>query len=263
MILVKSRYLSFIDIAMEVSIRLPNYSGKFSNKIFTQRQLMTLYILKQKSKLSYDEFIDDFKTRDCAIADLQLKRVPSSSALKMFIKRIDNRVFEEMIVDCIGLTKKRKNIKLSCCAETRKHLFLSVKIRKKNRHDSIDFKPLIKKAKKGLKDGKKIKINTVDKAFDDEELHEFAENEGIFNIAPLREKTKQYYRIRGKHRKKLFKNFPKRKYHRRSIIESMFFRVKRLCGNVVRSKKWMMQKKEMLGKILAYNIHRLVQLIRV
>jgi len=255
---------------------------------------MTLYILKQKSKLSYDEFIDDFKTRDCAIADLQLKRVPSSSALKMFIKRIDNRVFEEMIVDCIGLTKKRnletaidgtgfqledgsysymkrigtatkkrKNIKLSCCAETRKHLFLSVKIRKKNRHDSIDFKPLIKKAKKGLKDGKKIKINTVDKAFDDEELHEFAENEGIFNIAPLREKTKQYYRIRGKHRKKLFKNFPKRKYHRRSIIESMFFRVKRLCGNVVRSKKWMMQKKEMLGKILAYNIHRLVQLIRV
>ena len=61
----------------------------------------------------------------------------------------------------------------------------------------------------------------------------------------------------------LFKKFPKKKYHRRSIIESMFFRVKRLCGNVVRAKKWVMQKKEMLGKILAYNIHRLVQLLRV
>ena len=31
---------------------------------------MTLYLLKQKSKLSYEEFIDDFKTRDSAIADL-------------------------------------------------------------------------------------------------------------------------------------------------------------------------------------------------
>src|SRR3989338_4814363 len=255
MILVKSRYLSFIDIAMEVSIRLPNYSGKFSNKIFTQRQLMTLYILKQKSKLSYDEFIDDFKTRDCAIADLQLKRVPSSSALKMFIKRIDNRVFEEMIVDCIGLTKKR-NLETAIDGTGFQLEDGSYSYMKR-------IGTATKKAKKGLKDGKKIKINTVDKAFDDEELHEFAENEGIFNIAPLREKTKQYYRIRGKHRKKLFKNFPKRKYHRRSIIESMFFRVKRLCGNVVRSKKWMMQKKEMLGKILAYNIHRLVQLIRV
>jgi len=164
----------------------------------------------------------------------------------------------------LGLaTKKRKNLKLSGCVETRKHLFLSVKIRKRNRHDSVDFKPLIRKAKKGLKNGRKIKVNTVDKAYDNEGLHEFADEEGIFNIAPLRNKTKQYHRIHGKHRKKLFKNFPKKKYHRRSIIESMFFRIKRLCGNVVRAKKWMMQKKEMLGKVLAYNIHRLVQLIRV
>ena len=44
---------------------------------------MTSYILKQKSKLSYEEFIDDFKTRDLAIAGLQLKKVPSPSTLKM------------------------------------------------------------------------------------------------------------------------------------------------------------------------------------
>lgn len=291
----KPRYLSFIDIAHEVSKRLPDYSSKFSNKIFTQRQLMTLYLLKQKSKLSYEEFADDFRTRDSAIADLQLKRIPSPSTLKMFVKRVDCRVFEEMIIDCIQLTKrrnletavdgtgfqledgsysylkrlglatkKRKNMKLSGCAETSKHLFLSVKVRKKNRHDNLDFKPLMKKAKKGLKrTNKKIKVNTGDKAYDCEDNHEFAEQEGFEHIAPIRDFKKRGYKIHGRHRRKLAKRFPKKKYHRRSIIENMFFCVKRLCGNVIRAKKWMMQKKEMLGKILAYNIHRLVQLIRV
>ena len=163
MILVKPRYLSFIDIACEVTKILPNYSSKYSKREFTQRQLMILYLLKQKSKLSYEEFIDDFKTRDSAIADLQLKRIPSPSTLKMFVRRVNHKIFEEMIVNCIQLTrkrnletaidgtgfqledgsysylnrlglatKKRKNIKFSGCAETSKHIFLSAKIRKRN-----------------------------------------------------------------------------------------------------------------------------------
>ena len=118
----------------------------------------------------------------------------------------------------LGLaTKKRKNMKFSGCAETSKHLFLSAKIRKKNRHDNIDFKFLMKKAKRGLRrTNKKIVVNTGGKAYDCEEDHEFAEQEGFGHIAPLRTKTKQYHRIQGKHRKKLFKKFPKR-----SIIEGV------------------------------------------
>ncbi|MFW6173661.1 MAG: transposase [Elusimicrobiota bacterium] len=292
MISEKPRYLSFIDIADKVSRRLPNYSSKFSKRTFTQRQLMTLYILKQKSKLSYEEFVDDFSTRDSAISDLQLKKVPAASTLKMFVRRVDTKIFEEMIADCIQLTrkinletavdatgfqledgsysylkrlglatKKRKNMKLGGCVETNKHLFLSVKIRKKNRHDNIDYKPLMKKAKKNTK--KMIVVSVGDKAYDSEDNHEFAEKNGFEHIAPLRSKTKQYHRIKGRHRKKLFRKFPKKRYHRRSIIENMFFCVKRLCGKAVRAKKWMMQKKEMLAKVLAYNIHRLVQLTRI
>jgi hypothetical protein len=94
----------------------------------------------------------------------------------------------------------------------------------------------------------------------DEKLHEFAEEQGFVHIAPLRTKTKQYYRIQGRHRKKLFKKFPKKKYHRRSIIENMWFCIKRLCGKVIFAKKWVMQKKGMLAKVLTYNIHRLVKL---
>jgi len=284
-----SNYLNFIDIAVEVSRILPNHSSKFSKREFTQKQLMTLYILKQKSKMSYDEFVDDFATRNCAIEDLGLTKVPCASTIKMFISRINARILEEIIIETIKLTnnknletaidstgfqledgsysymkrigtatKKRKNLKLSGCVDTKKHLFLAVKIRKSSAHDSKDFKPLILKTKKT---GKIIKFNSSDKAYDSEELHEFSEENGFENIVPLRKKTKQFYRIHGKHRKRLARSFPEKKYHRRSIIENMWFCVKRLCGKVVFAKKWINQKKELIGKVIAYNIHRLVQLL--
>lgn len=283
-----SYYLEFIDISVEVSKRLPDYSSKFSKKTFTQPQLMTLYFLKQKSKLSYEDFIEDFSTRTLAIEDLCLKKLPSPSTLKMFVNRIDTNLFEQMIADCIQLTnkrklnlaidatgfqledgsysylkrlgiatKKRKNLKLSGCADTDKHLFTAVKIRKNTRHDSIDYKPLIIKTKKNTK--KEIKTGVGDKAYDSEELHEFAEEQGFEHIAPLKNKV-PVWRTKGRHRKKLRKKFPNKKYHRRSIIENMWFCVKRLCGKVIFSKKWIMQKKEMLAKVLTYNIHRLVKL---
>jgi hypothetical protein len=287
----KPKYLDFINIAVELSSLLPPYSNKFSRKDFTQQQLMTLYILKQKSKLSYDDFVDDFKTRDSAMLELALSRVPSASTLKMFARRIKSEILELMIGNSINFTRKRnlntavdatgfeledgsyyylkrigiasrkhKALKFSGCADTDKHLFLSAKIRKSKKHDNVDFKALIKKAKKNTK--KKIKVNTGDGAYDSEENHEFAEQEGFEHIAPLR-KNVPVWRTKGKHRKKLRRRFSKKKYHRRSIIENMFFCVKRLCGKVIYAKKWIMQKKEMLAKVLSYNIHRIVQLRRV
>jgi len=286
-----SNYLTFVDIAFEVSKVLPNYSSKFSKRNFTQRQLLALYILKQKSKLSYEEFLEDFSTRNCAIEDLQLKKIPSDSTIKMFIARIEPKILEQVIIKTIELTKnknvetaidstgfqledgsysymkrigtatkKRKNLKLSGCVDTKKHLFLAVKIHKSNIHDSKDFKPLILKAKET---GKKIIFNSADKAYDCEELHEFCEEQGFVNIVPLRKKTKQFHRIHGRLRKRLARNFPEKKYHRRSIIENMWFCVKRLCGKVVFAKKWINQKKELIGKVIAYNINRLVQLLRI
>jgi len=287
----KPNYLKFIVIALDTAKLLPEYSSKYSKKTFTQRQLMVLYILKQKSKLSYEDFIDDFKTRDSAIKEMGLKKVPSPSTLKMFAKRLNSNILEILIADNINQTRKRKlntavdatgfeledgsyhylkrlgkatkqrkSLKFSGCAETDKHLFLSAKIRKSKRHDNVDFEIVIKKAKKNSK--KKIKTNTGDKAYDSEKNHEFAEKEGFEHIAPLKNKV-SVWRTKGKHRKRLRRKFPKKKYHRRSIIENMFFCVKRLCGKVIYAKKWTMQKKEMLAKVLCFNIHRIVQLRRI
>jgi hypothetical protein len=96
-----SSYLTFIDIAFKVSKVLPNYSNKFSKQNFTQRQLRTLYLFKQKSKLSYDNFVEDFSTRTCAFEDLGLTKVPCVSTIKMFISRFETKILEEIIVQTI------------------------------------------------------------------------------------------------------------------------------------------------------------------
>ena len=290
-IIEKPSYLSFIDVSLKLTERLPSYLSKYSKHDFTQQQLMTLYFLKQKSKMSYDDFIDDFSTRESAILELGLKKIPSPSTLKMFAKRTDHLLLEQLIGECIGLTrkrcldtavdstgfqledgsysylkrlglatKKRKNLKVGGCVETTKHLFLSVKLRKKNRHDNIDYKPLMKKAKKNTH--KKIRVSVGDGAYDAEKDHEFAEENGFEHIAPLKNDV-PVWRTKGVHRKRLRRKFPEKRYHRRSIIENMWFCVKRLCGKVIYSKKWAMQRREMLAKIIAYNIHRLVQLLRI
>jgi hypothetical protein len=290
--IVRPKYLDFINIAVEIASSIPPYSSKFSKKTFTQQQLMAMYVLKQKSKLSYVEFVDDFSTRDSAILELGLSRVPSPTTIRMFAKRNEVSILEMLIGNCINHTrkrklntavdatgfeledgsyhylkrlgkasKKRKSLKLNGCADTDKHLFLSAKIRKNIRHDNVDFKVVIKKAKKNTR--KKIKTNTADKAYDSQENHEFAEKEGFEHITPLKNDEVPVWRTKGKHRKNLKRRFPKKKYNRRSIIENMFFCVKRLCGKVIYSKDWMMQRKEMLAKVLCYNINRLVQLRRI
>jgi hypothetical protein len=43
----------------------------------------------------------------------------------------------------------------------------------------------------------------------------------------------------------------------------MWFCVKRLCGKVVFAKKLINQMKELIGKVIVYNIHRLMQLLRI
>ena len=68
----KPRYLEFISIAVELASLIPPYSSKYSRKDFTQQRLLALYVLKQKSKMSYDDFTDDFRTRDSAMLELGL-----------------------------------------------------------------------------------------------------------------------------------------------------------------------------------------------
>ena len=75
-------------------------------------------------------------------------------------------------------------------------------------------------------------------------------------------KVKKYFGQSGKGliRKKAFKTFDEKAYHQRSKVETIFSVIKRKYGSVIKSKTYATQKNELLYRILAYNIDRLVKL---
>lgn len=281
------KFINFVKVALELCVVLPLYFSKFSRKDFTVHQLLVLLVLKQKLKCSYDTLVDDLGTRPFVVKLLGLKRIPDSSTVRKFAKRIKTEILYYLLADCsnkvdkkklklavdatglhvedgsfsyrkrLGIsTKTRKNVKLSACIDTQAQLVTAVKIRKSKAHDNKDFISLIQKTAKI----KPIKIVVADKGYDAEKNHKFChEKLNAECIIPLREHTKKKHRTQGYWRKKLRHGYNKRKYHQRSKIESVFFVIKRLFGAILQSKKWHTQKIELLCKIIAYNAYRLTK----
>ena len=282
-----STYITFIEIAMEVTSMVKPYSSKYSKKTFTQQQLFILLILKQKLKLSYDMLIEDMKTRTEILLMLGLYTLPNSTTLVKFAQRIRCSLLNNLIGSCINLTRRkktdigidatgyhledgsyhyrkrlgkqakvRKNLKLSISVDTEKQLILVPKIRKSKAHDNIDFILLTKKSH----EIKQVRRAVADKGYDDEKNHVFCKSLGAESIIPPRNYGDKVRHKKMSRRNKLRKRFPKKKYNQRSKVETVNFVMKRLFGSVIYAKSWMMQKKELLFKCLVYNIHRLVKL---
>lgn len=287
-----STYLSFIDIAIEIASQISPYSSRFSKRTFTQQQLLVLLIFKQKLKLSYRDLIEDIKTRESILLMLGLSKLPKPTTLIMFANRVKCKMLSTLLGSCINLTRKkktnlgidatgyhledgsyhyrkrlgkrakvRKNLKLSIVAETDKQLILAAKIRKNSSHDNRDFLPLVKKAS----NIKPVKIISADKAYDSEENYRFVYK--VLHAKPAISQrdygNKRIPRNNRRYRNKGKREFNEKEYHQRSKLETINFVMKRLFGAVIYAKEWMMQKKELLLKCLAYNIHRLVKLRRI
>ena len=273
----------FIDLAQELVKDMPLFNSKFSKKTYNNHQKMTILLLKQKTKLSYDLLIDDLSTRTVVLDKIGLKKIPEVSTIKKFAKTIQTSLLDYLLGYCIAFTDKekiqtavdstgfklqdgsyhyrkrlnipttyKKNVKTSAIVETDLQLILSVKFRKNPAHDTKDFKSLIRNAQ----EIREIEIVTADKGYDSEENREFViEDIGAECQIPLKQELGIHP---GFYRKRFV--LKKEKYHQRSKIETIFSVVKRVFGEIIYAKNWLMQKKEMLLRLITYNLYRLVKL---
>ncbi|MCK5282299.1 MAG: hypothetical protein KAK00_02725 [Nanoarchaeota archaeon] len=62
-----SKYLKFIDKALELCKNIPRYFSKFANKIFCNHQKIILLVLKQKLRTTYRDLIELLKISDIPI----------------------------------------------------------------------------------------------------------------------------------------------------------------------------------------------------
>jgi hypothetical protein len=278
-----SEFIMFVRLALELVRKMPLYDSKFSKKTYTNHQKMIILLLKQKTKLSYDLLMDDLSTRTIVLEELGLKKLPEVSTIKKFAKKVQENQLDYLLSYCIAFTGKesiktavdstgfklqdgsyhyrkrleipteyKKNVKTSTIIDTDLQLILSVKFRKNPAHDIRDFKFLVKNAQ----EIREIEIVTADKGYDSEENREFVINEIEAECQiPIKGKIGIHP---GYYRKRFV--LKKEKYHQRSKIETVFSVVKRVFGEIIYAKNWLMQKKEMLFRLITYNLYRLVKL---
>jgi len=267
----ESMYLKFIDETLELTKRIPRYFSKFSNKIFDNHQKLVLLVLKQKLRKTYRDFVELLKIT-CIPLYLGLKRIPEHTTLVKFAKKVKGmlslllniRTATNVAVDATGFEidtksyyyrniwnsdvkqKAKRYLKLSLSVDTDKLFILGYKMRKKFRHDTIDFESVLKD----------IKTDYVfaDKGYDSKKNRQFVKSKlNAIPIIPVRMHT-NFYGYLKQHKKIDGSN-----YHQRSKVETIFSMIKRKYGCTLLGKSDSSQKTELEIKLIVHNIDRLIK----
>jgi hypothetical protein len=128
-----------------------------------------------------------------------------------------------------------------------KNKVISLRLRAKKAHDSRDVRYLWNQSKH------KPRIMLMDKGYDAEWIHEFFNDEQVYSVAPLRKGAK-----RGRFRKKLMSNFPKKLYNKRSYGESVFHAFKQKFGASVSSRLIGPARTEVYCRAILHNFFLLI-----
>ena len=272
-------------------IGFPKHFSKYSKREFTTWQLFALLVLCTKSKQSAEDFVDQFlPTADRLVSTLGLPRIPSPSTLRKFARRLKTSWAHKALGNCAVLAglkdvcagidgtgqskmrgskhyyrrigkkvRKKDFVKVVGIDDLTTQIVLAVRIRKKARHDNVDFKPTTNRV------ARITSIDTIigDKAFDAQKNHDLAHTHGALLITPVRNKKVPVWRTSGPDRKNLKRHFPKKKYNRRSKKETVWCVVKQGFGDAVKSFTFRMQKMELLLRYIAYNIDRILKLQKI
>lgn len=269
-------------------IEFPKHFSKFSKRTFNNWQLFALLVLRAKTKQSPEDLIEQILPGNVGLLNaLGLTSIPTASALRKFARRLKAKWGHYALGGCAALAglkeiicgidgtghsklkgsrhyykrtgkkaKKKDYAKVVGLDDLTTQLVLAVRIRKKARHDNVDFKPTVNRT------ARIVALDTVigDKGFDAQKNHDVVHKYGALLITPLKNKDVPIHRTKGADRKKLKRYFPKKKYHKRSKKETVWSVVKQKFGDAVTSLNFHMQKIELLCRYLAYNIDRILTL---
>jgi len=219
---------------------------------------------------------------------LQLSHIPHYTTLQKFAARISGTILAKIIssfilsltyinrlfigIDSSGfkVTKashyytdkaklRNKYLKLSLSADLLSQIICTVKIRRApTRHDNIDFQPLVIRTSEVLP----ISVTVADKGYDSENNHVLVREQlHAFSVIPSRFEYIPIWRTYGKYRKQMKRGYSKILYHQRNKDETIISVIKRLFGEQITSRLVRIQNKELSLRCIAYNMHRLTNLV--
>ena len=268
--------------------RIPLFLHGKSNHIFTVWQhIVLLVMIRQYEGKSYRLFVDWLVEAYYLRIVLQLSHIPHFTTLQKFTERISGTLLGKIISSFIILTKigqlfvgidssgfkathasqyytervklRRKYIKLSLAADVLQQIICTIKIRRApTRHDSIDFRPLITKISELVP----LSVVTADKGYDSEDNHVLVRDVlHALSIIPARYEHVPIRKTHGRYRKQMKRGYSKLLYTQRNKNETIVSVIKRLFGEHITSRLVKTQNRELSFRCIAYNIHRLTNLI--
>jgi len=243
----------------------PKYLHKFGPKTYELWQHILALFVKQYCCLSYrgtTQFLRDMGFKVATKSTLQrysnkLNLVFWKSMLKLTLGKITNLA----AIDGTGLERTKaswhyvKRIQ-SYRHKTGYHLsilsthnnkILSLRLRSKICHDVKDVKYLWRNAPR------KPNIILMDKGYDCEWIHEFFNEKGVKSIAPLRKNARK-----GFYRRKLMRDFPRKLYNKRGVVESTIHALKQKYGASVNSKHIGPARTEVYCRAILHNLFLII-----
>ena len=287
--IVLNKYKKVADFCYELFriAEIPIHFSKYSNKIYSNYKHLFLLVYKQSRKFTFEELLTDLEDNLTLRAYLGLNKLPHYTTLIKFAEKLPNLVlnklfdaFKQLIpapkkvaIDSTGMSldnasphyckriglpfKKRPFLKASFIVDIEKYIILSYKTRKKSRHDTIDAKPMIRK----FSEKYQAEVFYGDRAYDDEEIFKLVfENLKAYPLIFQKRQEVPKHRRRGKYRKKMFGEFDYCEYLQRNKIETLNSMFKKRFGSSIKAKTNKTQKFEMITRIIAFNIDRLIRI---
>ena len=251
---------------------------------------MVLLVIRQYEGKSYRLFSEWLVEAYYLRMFLQLSHIPHFTTLQKFTERVNGTMLERIISSFIVLTnirqifvgvdssgfkathasqyyteragvrkRRRKYIKVSLGADVLKQIICTVKIRRTPaRHDNIDFRPLITKVSEILP----LSVVTADKGYDSEDNHVLVREElHAFSVIPARYEHVPIWKTHGRYRKQMKRGYSKLLYNQRNKDETILSVIKRLFGEHITSRLVRTQNRELCLRCIAYNMHRLTNLV--
>lgn len=266
---------------------MPLHFSKYSNKIYSNFKHLFLLVYKQFRKFTYEELLTDLASNKDLRIYLGLKKLPHYTTLIKFVKRISPKILDSLVlafkkiipkpkkvaIDATGISldnasshyckrlglpyRKRPFMKITFIVDIESYIILLLRQCKGHKHDTKEAKPLIKK----LSDHYSPDLFYADRGYDDDEIFKlvFEDLKAYPMILQKRLDVPKRNR-KGVYRKLTIDEFDYGEYLQRNKIETCNSMIKKRFGSRAKSRLCKTQKAEVVLRVVAYNIDRLIRL---
>lgn len=255
----------------QIKPKIPRYSHKFSPKKYEQYQLAVICLLKIRLKADYRDVVDFISEMPKILEILELENVPHFTTLQKFLDRISETMIYRLIVngiqnlnivaiDSTGFSssyssryyegkfldvKSRNFEKFAMIIDVKTKKIANLGVYQGYSHDTKHFVPLMRKIK--------AKVVLADKGYDAGFIIQYVLDDKAIPVIAIKHKQE----VKSLLRKKAFYYWISNEevYHKRVLIESSFFVIKKKFGDFVSSRKPEIKRKELFMKGLLYNLY--------